>query len=149
MSKLNTKPYILRALYDWALDSGYTPHIAVWVNDKTQVPLQYVKDNEIVLNIGPVAAHNLNIDNEWVSFSARFGGVSHDIWIPVGHVISLFARETGDGMGFDVEPLTENSEHPTAGGDNTVSESQPSVPESLPADDSNKSGAKKGLKIVK
>ena len=102
-----------------------------------------------MLNIGPVAAHNLNIDNEWVSFSARFGGVSHDIWIPVGHVISLFARETGDGMGFDVEPLTENSEHPTAGEDNTVSESQPSVSESLPADDSNKSGAKKGLKIVK
>lgn len=105
MSKLDTKPYILRALYDWALDSGYTPHIVAWVNENTQVPLQYVRDNEIVLNIGATAAHNLTIDDKWVHFAARFNGISHDIWIPVGHVSSIFARETGEGMGFDVEPL--------------------------------------------
>lgn len=147
MSKLDTKPYILRALYDWALDSGYTPHIVAWVNDRTQVPMQYVRDDEIVLNIGPIAAHNLTIDNKWVNFAARFSGVSHDIWIPVGHVISLFARETGEGMGFDVEPLTDenseiNAERDMARGDDTsenTAKSSPSQPNS----------GKKGLKIVK
>ncbi len=146
MSKLSTKPYILRALYEWALDSGYTPHIVAWVNDKTQVPLQYVRDNEIVLNIGAVAAHNLNIDNEWVSFAARFNGISHDIWIPVGHVISLFARETGEGMGFELEPLTDEKASISTS-EETFDTGNSS--EKNPAAESNQSGGKKGLKIVK
>lgn len=100
----STKPYLLRALYEWCTDNGQTPHLVVWVNEHTRVPMQYVRDNEIVLNIGPTASHNLNIDNDWISFSARFGGVAHDIWIPVGHVISIFSRESGEGMGFEVEP---------------------------------------------
>ena len=100
----STKPYLLRALYEWCTDNGQTPHLVVWVNEHTRVPMQYVRDNEIVLNIGPSASHNLNIDNDWISFSARFGGVAHDIWIPVGHVISIFSRESGEGMGFEVEP---------------------------------------------
>ena len=66
--------------------------------------MQYVRDNEIVLNIGPTASHNLNVDNEWVNFSARFSGVAHEIWIPVGHIVSIFGRESGEGMGFEVEP---------------------------------------------
>ena len=85
----STKPYLLRALYEWCVDNDQTPHIVAWVNEQTRVPMQYVRDNEIVLNIGPSASHNLIIDNEWVSFSARFGGVSHEVWIPIGHVISL------------------------------------------------------------
>lgn len=100
----STKPYLLRALYEWCTDNGQTPHLVVWVNEHTRVPMQYVRDNEIVLNIGPTASHNLNIDNDWISFSARFGGVAHDIWIPVGHVISIFSRESGEGMGFEVDP---------------------------------------------
>lgn len=100
----STKPYLLRALYEWCIDNSQTPHLVVWVNEHTRVPMQYVRDNEIVLNIGPAASHNLNIDNDWISFSARFGGVAHDIWIPVGHVISIFSRESGEGMGFEVEP---------------------------------------------
>ena len=100
----STKPYLLRALYEWCIDNSQTPHLVVWVNEHTRVPMQYVRDNEIVLNIGPTASHNLNIDNDWISFSARFGGVAHDIWIPVGHVISIFSRESGEGMGFEVEP---------------------------------------------
>lgn len=100
----STKPYLLRALYDWCLDNNETPHIVAWVNEHTRVPMQYVRDNEIVLNIGMNAVHQLNIDNEWVHFSARFSGVSHDIWIPIGHVSSIFARESGTGMGFEVEP---------------------------------------------
>ena len=70
----STKPYLLRALYEWCVDNDQTPHIVAWVNEQTRVPMQYVRDNEIVLNIGPSASHNLIIDNEWVSFSARFGG---------------------------------------------------------------------------
>lgn len=145
MSK-NTKPYILRALYDWAIDSGYTPHIVVWVNEKTQVPMQYVRDNEIVLNIGPTAAHNLVIDDQWVNFAARFNGVSHDIWIPVGHVSSIFARESGEGMGFDVEPLTdeESSNQPVSNSADETDATEQST-NHTPATGSNK----KGLKIVK
>ena len=103
MSGTSTKPYILRALYEWASDNGYTPYIAVWVDEHTTVPRQYVKNNEIVLNIGQSASHNLNIDNQWLSFSARFAGVAHDVWVPVGNVLSIFARETGQGMGFELE----------------------------------------------
>lgn len=99
----STKPYLLRALYEWCIDNAQTPHIVAWVNEHTRVPMQYVRDNEIVLNIGPTASHNLVIDNDWVSFSARFGGVAHEIWIPVGHVTGIFARETGEGMGFEID----------------------------------------------
>ena len=76
--------------------------------------MQYVRDNEIVLNIGPTASHNLNIDNEWVNFSARFSGVAHEIWIPVGHIVSIFGRESGEGMGFEVEPYQPTSTSPAA-----------------------------------
>ena len=107
----STKPYLLRALYEWCVDNDQTPHIVAWVNEQTRVPMQYVRDNEIVLNIGPSASHNLIIENEWVSFSARFGGVSHEVWIPIGHVISLFARESGEGMGFEVEALETEESH--------------------------------------
>lgn len=101
----STKPYLLRALYEWCCDNGHTPFVVVWVDEHTDVPLEFVKNNEIVLNIGPSACHNLKMDNDWLSFSARFGGVSRDLWVPVGNVLSLFARETGEGMGFEVEPM--------------------------------------------
>lgn len=97
----STKPYLLRALYEWCADNHYTPHLTVWVDEHVQVPMAYVKNNEIVLNIGANATHKLLIDNEYVSFSARFSGVSHDIWVPVGNVMAIFARETGEGMGFE------------------------------------------------
>ena len=131
-----TKPYLLRALYEWCVDNGQTPHIVAWVNEHTRVPMQYVRENEIVLNIGPTASHNLNIDNEWVNFSARFNGVAHDIWIPVGHVVSIFARESGEGMGFEVEPY--QPENPT----------QEQIPQSE-SKDTESAKPKKGLKLVK
>lgn len=125
----STKPYLLRALYEWCNDNSHTAHIAVWVNSHTRVPMQYVRDNEIVLNIGPAAARNLTIDNEWVNFSARFSGVAHDIWIPVGHISGIFARETGEGMGFEVEPYEP--------GENSAAEQK--QPEKRPSE--NRSGA--------
>ena len=100
----STKPYLLRALYEWCLDNDQTPHIVAWVNEHTRVPMQYVRDNEIVLNIGPTASHNLNIDNEWVNFSARFSGVAHEIWIPVGHYCQYIWPRKWRGYGFEVEP---------------------------------------------
>lgn len=141
MSQLNSKPYILRALYEWCLDSGHTPHIIVWVNEHTQVPMSYVHENEIVLNIGPAASHNLSIDNDWVHFSARFNGKAEDIWIPVGHVSSLFARETGEGMSFEVEPWAP------AEAENSISSADESKPVQSVTDEPQ--SVRKGLKIVK
>lgn len=103
----STKPYLIRALHEWCSDNGHTPYVVVWVDGRTQVPREFVKDNEIVLNIGYSATQGLKIDNEWLSFSARFGGVPREIAIPVGNVLSIFARETGEGMGFEVEPAEE------------------------------------------
>ncbi|UOO81667.1 ClpXP protease specificity-enhancing factor [Uruburuella testudinis] len=155
----STKPYILRGLYEWCLDNDQTPHIVAWVNEHTRVPMQYVRDNEIVLNIAPSASHNLIIDNEWISFSARFSGVSHEIWIPVGHVISLFARESGEGMGFEVEAYQTESEKK---GEaplhllDTPPEPQPEQPLAEPGGQGKKKEVaedkpkpKKGLKLIK
>jgi stringent starvation protein B len=95
------QPYFLRALYEWCVDSNLTPYITVRVDNRTRVPQAYVRDNQIVLNVGPSAVRNIRMDNEWVTFSARFGGVSHDIEIPVGNVLAIYAKETGEGMGFE------------------------------------------------
>ncbi|HNQ05537.1 MAG TPA: ClpXP protease specificity-enhancing factor [Thiobacillaceae bacterium] len=100
MSALPQQPYFLRALYEWCVDSGYTPYLAVRVDDHCRVPAGFVKDGQIVLNVGPSAVRNLRMDNERVSFSARFGGVAHSIDVPIGNVLSIYARETGQGMGF-------------------------------------------------
>ena len=139
----STKPYLLRALYEWCNDNGYTAHIVAWVNEHTRVPMQYVRDNEIMLNIGQNAAHNLSIDNEWVNFSARFAGVAHEIWIPVGHISSLFARETGEGMGFEIEPYQPSTE--------TSGETETKTEEKRPSEKPENGTAekKKVLKFVK
>lgn len=100
MKPLSTAPYLMRAMYEWCVDSGLTPYIAVRVDDITRVPRQFVKNGQIVLNLGPNAVRDLHMDNEWVSFSARFGGVAQDILVPVGNVLALYARESGEGMVF-------------------------------------------------
>jgi stringent starvation protein B len=103
MAELSTKPYLLRALFEWCVDNGYTPHIAVRVDSRTQVPAEYVKNGEITLNISPGAVHKLQMGNELVEFSARFGGVARQLSVPVPNIYALYARETGHGMTFDVE----------------------------------------------
>ena len=97
------KSYLIRAVYEWCCDNALTPHLAVYVNKYTQVPQAYVRDNSIVLNIAASAVHKLVLGDETISFSARFGGKSHEIIIPVGHVQGIFARENGIGSAFDVE----------------------------------------------
>ncbi|MDY7577768.1 ClpXP protease specificity-enhancing factor [Herbaspirillum sp. RTI4] len=101
MSEVSTKPYLLRAIYEWCTDNGYTPHIAVMVNGATQVPMQFVKNGEIVLNISFDATSGLKIDNDLIRFSARFSGVSRDISVPVHNVLAIYASENGQGMAFE------------------------------------------------
>ncbi|HEY5897461.1 MAG TPA: ClpXP protease specificity-enhancing factor [Burkholderiales bacterium] len=103
MKEIPTKPYVLRALFEWCVDNGYTPHLAVKVDSRTQVPAEYVKGGEITLNISPNAVHKLQMGNELIEFSARFGGVARQISVPVTNVYALYARETGHGMTFDID----------------------------------------------
>jgi len=103
LNEIPTKPYLLCALFEWCVDNGYTPHLAVKVDSRTQVPQEYVKNGEITLNISPNAVHKLQMGNELVEFSARFAGVARQISVPVGNVYALYARETGHGMTFDIE----------------------------------------------
>ena len=103
MNEIPTKPYLLRALFEWCVDNGYTPHLAVKVDSRAQVPQEYVKNGEITLNISPNAVHKLQMGNEVVEFSARFGGVARQISVPITNVYALYARETGHGMTFDVD----------------------------------------------
>ena len=103
MAETSTKPYLLRALYDWCTDNGYTPYIVVVVDGGTRVPMEFVKNGEIVLNISFDATSHLKIDNDFVHFRARFGGVSRDIEVPIDNVSAIYARENGQGMAFDVQ----------------------------------------------
>jgi len=103
MPEIPTKPYLLRALYEWCVDNGYTPHLGVKTDARTQVPADHVRNGEITLNISPTAVHRLQMGNELIEFSARFTGVAYQISVPVGNVYALYARETGHGMTFDVD----------------------------------------------
>jgi stringent starvation protein B len=96
----STRPYLIRALHDWCTDNGFTPYLAVYVDGSVQVPAEYVKNNEIVLNVGFEATSGLQLGNEFIEFRARFGGVAREIVVPVDHVIAIYARENGQGMAF-------------------------------------------------
>ncbi|MES2717432.1 MAG: ClpXP protease specificity-enhancing factor [Pseudomonadota bacterium] len=98
----STRPYLIRALHDWCADNGFTPYLAVYVSAGVQVPMEYVKNNEIVLNVGFEATSGLQLGNEFIEFKARFGGVSREIVVPVDHVVAIYARENGQGMAFPV-----------------------------------------------
>jgi stringent starvation protein B len=103
MSEQSAKPYLVRALYEWCVEQGYTPYLAVRVNSKTRVPMDYVKNGEIILNVSPLATHKLTMDNEWTLFNARFNGSTQEIAVPFAAVVGIFAKETGYGMGFQPE----------------------------------------------
>jgi stringent starvation protein B len=103
MKSAPIKPYLMRAIHEWCSDQGYTPYLVVAVRGRMQVPMEYVKNGEIVLNVSYNATRNLQLGDEFVRFSARFNGVSREIFVPVGAVVSLFARETGEGMAWEPE----------------------------------------------
>lgn len=100
----STKPYLLRAIWEWCCDNGFTPYIAVQVDVRTRVPREFIKDGQIVLNIGSEATGHLQIGNEFIDFQARFGGVARKISVPIDQVSAIYSRENGAGMSFEVNP---------------------------------------------
>ncbi|MFT7721646.1 MAG: ClpXP protease specificity-enhancing factor [Roseateles sp.] len=108
----STRPYLIRALHDWCTDNGFTPYIAVHVDRSVQVPMEYVSNHEIVLNIGFDATSGLDLGNDYVQFKARFGGVAREILVPVDHVVAIYARENGQGMAFPAPAPLADGEAP-------------------------------------
>lgn len=111
----STKPYMMRAIYEWCVDNGYTPYLAVAVDANTRVPMGHVKGGEIVLNINYSATKDLLIGNDAITFSARFNGVSNAIYVPIGAVRGIYARESGEGLFF--EPASAAGLQPVASDD--------------------------------
>jgi len=109
----STRPYLIRALYDWCTDNGLTPYVAVLVDETVQVPREYVKNGEIVLNISFDATSSLKLGNEFIEFKARFAGSAREIMVPVNRVIAIYARENGQGMAFPVAVSSAGGEEAT------------------------------------
>ena len=108
----STRPYLVRAMYEWCTDNGFTPYVAVLVDDTVRVPVEYVKDGEIVLNISYDATSSLKLGNEFIEFKARFAGTARDIMVPISRVVAIYARENGQGMAF---PMSVPSLSSTSG----------------------------------
>lgn len=106
----STRPYMVRAMYDWCVDNQLTPFIVVSVDASVRVPMEFVRDGEIVLNISMGATSSLVLGNDYIDFKARFGGVPRDISVPMGRVSAIYARENGQGMTFPVETATAKPE---------------------------------------
>jgi stringent starvation protein B len=142
MADVSTKPYFIRAIYEWCSDCGYTPYLSVRVDDRTRVPLEYVKNGEIVLNVSLNATRNLTINNELIQFSARFSGVSREVSIPVDRVQGVFARENGQGAFFTVDSPAAIAMAPTAPGQMAAADADSDPPRPPTA-------GKSRLKLVK
>jgi stringent starvation protein B len=110
----STRPYLIRALYEWCTDNGLTPYVAVSVDDSVQVPREYVKNNEIVLNISFDATSSLKLSNDFIEFKARFAGSSRDIMVPMERVIAIYARENGQGMAFPMGSTAQSEPMPAS-----------------------------------
>jgi stringent starvation protein B len=126
VTKPSTKPYLLRAMYQWCVDYGFTPYLSVKVDGNTRVPLEHVKDGVIVLNIGPNATRHFTISNDEVAFYTRFNGVSREVLVPIGAVTGIFSRENGEGLAFPAEAAAEGA-----------AQDSPSVAEDLELDSGN------------
>lgn len=146
MAETSSKPYLLRALYEWATDNGYTPHLVVQVNNQCLVPMAFVQDGQITLNISHLATGGLVIGNQFIEFQARFGGKPEHISVPVGAVTAIYARETGTGMGFEAEE-TSTADLEVAAGARSEADTPASEPQ---ADAGSEDKAKRpSLRIVK
>ncbi len=125
MSPVSTKPYLLRAIFEWCLDQGYTPYINVAVDETTRVPREHVKSGQIVLNLSPDATHQLAMGNELITFSARFNGIAQALSVPVTRVAAIYARENGQGMAFEVSAGTSAAEKTPADTGEPAKEAKP------------------------
>ncbi|MCC7547020.1 MAG: ClpXP protease specificity-enhancing factor [Burkholderiales bacterium] len=104
MKEVSTTPYLIRGIWEWCVDCGFTPYVAVKVDSATRVPMEYVRNGEIVLNVSPDATRSLKIGNDLIQFSARFNGVSHEVSVPISSVAGIFAKENGQGLVFQPGP---------------------------------------------
>jgi len=136
----STRPYLIRALHEWCTDHGFAPYLAVQVDGSVQVPREFVKNNEIVLNVSFDATSGLKLGNEYVEFKARFGGVARDIIVPITHVVAIYARENGQGMAFPPPPQSGLQAAPAASAVTPPAAEAPATPA---ADES------KALQLVK
>jgi stringent starvation protein B len=116
----STRPYMIRALYEWCADHGFTPYVAVHVDETVQVPQEYVKNGEIVLNISLDATSGLKLGNDFIEFKARFSGSARGIMVPVNRVLAIYARENGQGMAFPLQLQAphEGTDHEDGGDSN-------------------------------
>ncbi|MDE2416615.1 MAG: ClpXP protease specificity-enhancing factor [Burkholderiales bacterium] len=137
----STRPYLIRALYEWCTDNGFTPFIAVLVDESVRVPNEYVKDGEIVLNISFDATSALKLGNEYIEFKGRFGGVARDILVPVDRVLAIYARENGQGMAF---PMLASSGEASAQAPATEGEPATLISVSTSPDDKGPDGPRPG-----
>ncbi len=147
----STRPYLIRALYEWCTDNGLTPYVAVLVDDSVRVPNEYVKDGEIVLNISFDATSALKLGNDFIEFKARFAGTAREIMVPISRVIAIYARENGQGMSFPMSVQQGNTAGNGAGsgptsvsglGGNSGPAALTSVPTSNPSSIDRNSDAK-------
>ena len=125
MSTVSTKPYLLRAIWEWCVDQGFTPYLAALVDEHTRIPPGYARDGQIVLNLSPDATGQMQMANDFITFQARFGGVAHSLVIPVANVVALYASENGQGMAFEPELEIDEGE---------AADLDPEQPEGAPAE---------------
>lgn len=161
MSTISTKPYLLRALWEWCVDQGFTPYLAAIVDEQTRVPPGYARDGQIVLNLSSEATGHLQMANDYVTFQARFGGVAHSLVIPVANVIAIYARENGQGMAFEPEfeegnesapalvSLDDNAQKPEAAEDMGEAAAKARKEAMKPGDDSLRRQRPSHLTVVK
>lgn len=108
MSETSTKPYLIRAIHEWCTDNGFRPYLAITVDSRTVVPREFVRNGEIVLNVSVDATNRLQLGNELIEFEARFNQVARDISVPIDNVSAIYAAENGQGMAFEVKPVSED-----------------------------------------
>ena len=142
MRELSTKPYLIRAIYEWCSDSGFTPYLSVKVDAGTRVPEEFVKNGEIILNVSHDAAHHLTLGDDLIQFSARFSGISREVSIPVRAVQGIFAKETSKGILFPPE-----EEVRTAQNESSIEEPEKQQPS--PQEGSSGEGKKRRFQVVK
>ena len=146
MYDASTKPYLIRAIYEWCVDQSLTPYVAVLVDGQTKVPTEFIKDGQIVLNISYTATRHLKIGNDFINFSARFNGSSRELEVPIQAVIGVFAKENGQGLFFHAtEEITASAEvYPAAASSEAPSPEKNDEPPPRP-----KPGRGGHLKVVK
>jgi stringent starvation protein B len=142
----STRPYLIRALYDWCSENGFTPYVAVKVDASVQVPREYVQGGEIVLNVSMDATSSLKLGNDFIEFKARFGGKPREIMVPIHRVMAIYARENGQGMAF---PVSDESVEPAVLSVVDAADSTSPEAEDAPPPPTTPSSSRPALKRIK